>query len=85
MIACLDIQKENESIVLECSYIPVHTAKSYQGQKFVVLPIRKDTDDERDKKRLVIIENTLGKEIALKQLGINLCMQMLTGIYVLPD
>lgn len=67
VIACLDIQKENESIVLECSYIPVHTAKSYQGQKFVVLPIRKDTDDERDKKRLVIIENTLGKEIALNK------------------
>lgn len=65
VIACIDIQKQDENIVLGCSYIPVHTAKSYKGQKFVVLPIRKDTDDETDKKRLMIIEKTLGKGIAL--------------------
>ena len=65
IIACISIQKQDENIELVCTYIPIHTAKSYHGHKFVVLPISKDTEDETDQKRLKIIERTLGKDIAL--------------------
>lgn len=67
IIACIDIQKQDGNIQLGCTYIPVHTAKSYHGHKFVVLPISKDTEDETDQKRLKIIERTLGKDIALNK------------------
>lgn len=65
IIACIDVQKQDENIILGCSYIPVHTAKSYHGQKYVVLPMRKDTNNETDKKRLRLIEKTLGKSITI--------------------
>ncbi len=39
-IACVDVSKDASGVSLKCTYVPAFTSKSYDGRKYVVLPLK---------------------------------------------
>lgn len=63
IIACVDLQRHDKEISLNCSYIPIYTSKCYGEKKYVVLPISNDATDSRNIKKENQIANVIGNEI----------------------
>lgn len=63
-VACVKLNKTRSGIDISCSYIPVITSESYKGKGFVVMPVKADTANSRNAKKLQRIKNELGEEIS---------------------
>lgn len=67
IIACVELKRQEKNISMTCSYIPVFTSDNYGDKKYIVLPINNLVFDSRNRKRLVKIKKTIGKEIKINK------------------
>ncbi len=65
IIACIDLTRINGEIVIDCSYIPIFTAKQSLDKEYVVLPISENSSNAKNISIRDKITNVMGKEISI--------------------
>lgn len=65
IIACVDLERRGKNIEITCSYIPVFTSKSFGDKKYIVLPIKENTLNLKNAKKLMHIKKVVGNEIKI--------------------
>lgn len=65
IIACVDLVRGDNGIDIECSYIPVITSKNYGEKRYVVLPIKENSVDEKNLENLDLIVSVMGEKLPI--------------------
>ena len=63
VIACIRLEKTDNGIDIDGTYIPIVTAEQYKGKGFVVLPLRNDSKSKKNQRRLKRLLTSVGEEM----------------------